>query len=141
MESNAIWLITGDRELPTFAWLEPDANAGDIVLNDVDDVLLGLFIMSNEAEIICIGNSDDMIGSLKFSVKLVFHVIQMLEHRIKDHKESCRTQRITLKKIHGGNKIDLISSSLTVGIELGELCDNVIMKEVFNRPGVAGAVL
>ena len=69
--------------MSTFAWLEPDAHSCDIVLNDVDDVLISSFIKSNEAEIICTGNRDDMISGLKISVKLVFHVVQMLEHRKK----------------------------------------------------------
>ena len=50
----------------TFAWLELDGHPGDIALNDVDGVFMGSFIMSNEEEIVCIGNShcDVMIGGL-----------------------------------------------------------------------------
>ena len=68
----------------------------DIAVDCVDDVLVGPFVGGDEAEVLCIRESDDLLV-FKTVPKLILKALEVVEDGVKDHEENYGAQWIALE--------------------------------------------
>ena len=80
----------------TFWWLQFHSKRLNIAVDRVDDVLVGPFVGGDEAEVICIRESDDLLV-FKTVPKLILKALEVVEDWVKDHEEKYGAQWIALE--------------------------------------------
>ena len=100
-------LATTDGERTTFGWLEHHSHAVDVVIDHINDLLVGPLVGGNEAEIISIWEGDEALADGGVEILWVLESLEIVamfdvvheegENWIESEEECDGTQWISLK--------------------------------------------